>query len=383
MLQKYLKRAEIHSRMENNLFLIVASATCMVSFLGYSAFMFGIYMRFLFRREKDLPYNHEPVSIVIAARNEAANLRKFLPAVLEQDRDLMEVIVVDDGSTDDTARVLYELSKIYPFLKTIRIPHPAGKKQALIRGIEAARYDLLLFTDADCRPASKRWASEMASRFTPGIELVLGYGGYFVRQGILNRLIQLDTALIAARYGGFASWGMPYMGVGRNMAYRKSLWVKTGGFASHADLPYGDDDLFVMEAALSTNTALCFDPAAFTHSVPAAGFPGWFRQKTRHLHAGKRYKKGLSLLLVSEFVFEGLFWISGLCLALAGAGIWFLFLLTFYFLYKSFIYGGLYKVLQIHTKWNFLPILSVILLLALFLMGINATFVKNVTWKRE
>ena len=369
--------------MEHNIFLLVVSIAYMASFLGYSAFVFGIYMRFVIRREKDLPYNHEPISIIIAARNEAENLRQFLPSVLSQDRDVMEVIVVNDGSTDETAKVLYEFAEQFPVLRVIHMEKPMGKKQALAHAIQSARYDLLLFTDADCKPSSVRWASEMASRFTEGIEIVLGYGGYEKRKGWLNKLIQLDTAMIAARYAGFAIWGKPYMGVGRNLAYRKSLWDKIGGFSSHADLPYGDDDLFIMEAANKKNTAICFDSIAFTYSVPKESIKEWFTQKTRHLHAGKRYKKSTAWMLGSEFLFEALFWISGLVLCMLGGGIWFVFLLTFYFLYKLFIVHGIFKVLTVRLSIVFLPILSVVLLFALFLIGINAIFARQVKWKQE
>lgn len=369
--------------MENNMFLLVASIVCLVSFMLYSAFTFGIYMRFLFRRERDMPYNHEPISIIIAVKNEEKNLREFLPFVLEQDREIMQVIVVNDGSTDHTAKVLYELSEQYSMLKVIHIEKSVGKKQALSKGIEAAEYDLLLFTDADCKPASRQWAAEMASNFTEGVEIVLGYGAYSVQKGWLNKLIQLDTAIIAARYAGFAMWGKPYMGVGRNLAYRKSLWQQVEGFSAHADLPYGDDDLFVMQAARGSNTRLCFHPNAFTYSVPKENLKDWIQQKTRHLHAGKRYKKSFSVLLASEVISEILFWITGISLLVMGGGIWFLFLLTFYLLYKIFTLHNIYKLLNINTRFNFLPILSVVLLLALFLIGINAIFAKQVTWKES
>lgn len=371
------------SRMENNLFPIVAAAVCMTGFLVYSAYLFGLYMRFVFYRDSDRPYNHEPVSIIIAARNEAANLEAFLPSVLQQDRDTMEVIVVNDGSSDATADVLARYAARYPFLKILSTEKPVGKKRALTLAIQQARYELLLFTDADCKPASPRWASEMLSQFRPGIDLVLGYGGYEVRKGLLNRFVQLDTALIAARYAGFCLWGKPYMGVGRNLAYRKSLWLANNGFAAHDDLPYGDDDLFVMQASRKNNTALCFDPMAFTVSVPPGNFAGWFRQKTRHLHAGKRYGIGTSLLLGAEPVSELLFWMGGIALLAYGWGLWFLFLASFYLLYKGYLFRAIYKKLKINTKWNFLSILSVGLSLALFLMGINAIFAKTVTWKRE
>lgn len=369
--------------MDNKLVLLIVSVLSMGSFLGVTVYIFGVYMRFVLRREKDLPYNHEPISIIIAARNELHNLQKHLPVVLNQDRDLFEVIVVDDASTDGSSNYLRKLSGEHPVLKIIHIPESSGKKQALKAGIEAAQYDLLLFTDADCQPASKRWASEMASRFTPAIEIVLGYGAYEAKPGLLNALIQTDTALIAARYAGFALWKRAYMGVGRNLAYRKSCWLRNSGFQSHSDLPYGDDDLFVGMAANKTNTALCFDPNAFTYSVAPQTFLAWVQQKKRHLHAGIRYKKSTWLLLAGESFAELLFWFSGWVLVLTGAGIWFGFLLSFYLLYKVLILGGIFKLLKIKTNSILAVALSVFLFFALFLIGINTIFVKQVSWNKK
>lgn len=366
-----------------NSLLYPAMAVCMFSFLGYSGYLFGIYVRFLFRKEKDLPYNHEPLSIIIAARNEADNLQKFLPAVLQQERDRFEVIVVNDGSVDSTREVLNRFVEDFPSLRVIHSDKPLGKKRALTAGIREARYDLLLFTDADCVPASRRWAAGMASHFTDGIEIVLGYGAYKTAPGLLNRIVQTDTALIAARYAGFTLWKKPLMGVGRNLAYRKSLWEKHSGFSADEDIPYGDDDLFIMRAANADNTALCFHPAAYTYSVPPQTWRAWFNQKIRHLKAGVRYPKSNLFLLSAEPVFEGLFWLSGLMMLPAGGGIWFLFFLSFYWVYKTLILRNIYNTLNIKTGKLFITPVSIILLFALFFIGINATFAKSVSWKEK
>lgn len=92
----------------------------------------------------------------------------------------------------------------------------------------------------------------------------MGYGAYEKSNGFLNKLIRFDTVWIAVQYFGFALMKKPYMGVGRNLAYRKSLFQNVGGFKTHLDLASGDDDLFISDAANEHNTQICIDP---THSL--------------------------------------------------------------------------------------------------------------------
>src|SRR5690606_33347934 len=106
-----------------------------------------------------------PVSVVIAARNEAANLEKNLPRILSQDHPDFEVIVANDCSYDRTEEVLKELQQGNPRLRIVSIPendkYRHGKKFALTMGIKAASHDTLLFTDADCYPLSPNWIRSM------------------------------------------------------------------------------------------------------------------------------------------------------------------------------------------------------------------------------
>ena len=140
----------------------------------------------------------------------------------------------------------------------------------------------------------------MASNFTEGIEVVLGYGGYMAEKGLLNKLIRLDTLTIAMNYFGWALARKPYMGVGRNLAYKKSLFFKNKGFANHAGINSGDDDLFIMEVATPNNTAVEYRPQAHTLSVPRKRYSTWLRQKRRHLSTSKFYKGSLKTLLALE-----------------------------------------------------------------------------------
>ena len=174
---------------------------------------------------------------------------KFLPSVLEQEYPDYEVIVVNDCSEDNSYDVLGILLEKYPNLKISTINKDPkfthNKKFAQFIGIKAAKNELLLFTDADCKPVSNRWLEYMTSHFDEKTNFVLGYGGFFSKGGLLNKYIRYDCMFIAMQYLGMALRGVPYMGVGRNLAYRRSVFFRNKGFGSHNHIVSGDDDLMV------------------------------------------------------------------------------------------------------------------------------------------
>ena len=252
-----------------------------------------LFFRIAFYKKRVHTKKH-PISVIICARNEAENLRNNLTSVLEQKHKDYEVIVVNDCSTDETDEVIGEYISKYKQLRTTTITPDKkfthGKKLALTVGIKAARNEWLVFTDADCQISSDQWLNRMQENFTNNTDIVLGYGGYMRRKGLLNTYIRYDTLMIALHYLNFALKGMPYMGVGRNLAYRKSLFFKNKGFASHYGILSGDDDLFVNETANKSNTTIEISPGSFTYSVPKQTWSSWVKQKKRHFSTAKRYK---------------------------------------------------------------------------------------------
>lgn len=246
----------------------------------------------------------QPVSIIICARNEAENLRNFLPAVLEQDYPDYEVIVVNDCSEDNSYDTLGKYLMQYPHLKISTVNKDPifshNKKFAQFIGIKAAKNEILLFTDADCKPESDKWLEEMTSHFDDKITFVLGYGGYFKEKGLLNKYIRYDNMTIAIQYLGMAIRGIPYMGVGRNMAYRRSVFFANKGYGAHNHLISGDDDLFVNSNASGSNTRVEFKNGTHTRSVPCSGFNEWVMQKKRHLTTAPYYKLRDKILLITE-----------------------------------------------------------------------------------
>lgn len=242
-----------------------------------------------------------PVSVIIAARNEEDNLSKHLSFILEQDYPKFEVIVINHQSSDDTKYILKAFEEKYKHLRVIEIGKNIhtkySKKIPLTLGVKGAKYKHLVFTDADCKPASNQWLKLLAGKFNAQVEFVLGYGPYKTEPGFLNQLIRFDTAFIASNYFAFALSKIPYMGVGRNMAYDKTIFEKTHGFKSHYSLLSGDDDLFVQEAELKNNYAIQIHPDSYCYSEAKNTWQSWVSQKQRHITTSSRYKVFHKLLL--------------------------------------------------------------------------------------
>lgn len=263
------------------------------------------------------------ISVIICARNEAANLQKNLESILTQDYPIFEVVVVDDCSTDQTAFILEILAKQYHHLKIVRVhkKEQLGKKAALTQGIEAAKYDWVLLTDADCFPSSNDWISTMAQQAQQAKgSIVLGYGPYEEKPTWLNRWVQFETIYVAIQYFSFALWRQPYMGVGRNLMYKKALFFNNKGFEKHQHLISGDDDLFINAVATNQNTAICLHPNSFMYSTAPTSWSALYRQKTRHYSSSTAYKlkHKIALGLLST---THLYFYCGLCVFIA-ANVW-------------------------------------------------------------
>lgn len=267
------------------------------------------------KKEKSRSQTH-PVSVIICARDHADQLMRNLLGVLVQKFSTThEVIVVNHNSQDDTQYLLEEFKKTFKDLKIVNLKQDAlgipGKKYPLSVGIKESKFEVLLLTDADCVPASEFWLEKMQEGYDENIEIVLGYGGYHKKKGLLNKLIRFETFHTALQYLSYALAGIPYMGVGRNLSYKKSLFFKNKGFSSLNHLPGGDDDLFINKVANKHNTTVVIDPDAFTYSEPKKKFGEWFNQKKRHYSTAKYYKPLHKFLLgtysVSHFFIYPLF----------------------------------------------------------------------------
>jgi glycosyltransferase involved in cell wall biosynthesis len=350
----------------------------------YYVLIFG---KFSFSKNQNQTPKNIAISVIVCAKNEAKNLKKFLPSILQQDYPNFEVVLINDRSTDKTLKVMEAFKSDHYNIKIVNIKNIeafwGNKKFALTLGIKAASHNFLLFTDADCQPVSNQWISEMSSHFSNSKSIVLGYGAYQkIKGSLLNKLIRFETLMTATQYFSYAKMGQPYMAVGRNLAYRKELFFEASGFMNHINLKSGDDDLFVNQIASEKNTAICFSKESFTESIPEKKFRTWINQKRRHISTAKHYKFRHKALLALFYVSQLLFWVLTAILIIT---------LTFFkivlalvlirFIVQFLSLGLASKKLDEADLIPILPILEVFLISMQFFIFIKNLISKPSHWK--
>ena len=294
--------------------LIILSSILLLLLLIQSVFY--ILPTFALKKSDDKKSNADlpPVSAIIACRNELQNLKSNLQYIVNQKYPQFEIVIADDNSTDGTSNYIAELAKTFPNIKLVENKE-SGKKSALSCGIRTATYEHLIFTDADCRPASEYWVAGMMSQFDAENPLVVGYGELSGKT-FAARFSSYDATLIALQYLGFATLGHSYMAVGRNIAYSRKLWDTMGGFSSHSDIASGDDDLFVRDAARHIRPTVCVSPEAKTISPAKETFGKLLRQKSRHVSTSERYSPIDKFLSGGEILSRTLFFAMAIAVLL-------------------------------------------------------------------
>lgn len=273
----------------------------------------------------DVPEPEFPLSVIVCFHNEADYLAACLEGILAQDYPAgFEVVLVDDNSTDRSPEIALAYAG---YDDRVRVVHPGptrpGKKDALAHGIEKARYECLVLTDADCTPASQNWLRYLASGLYGRHDLSIGVSPYRTSTAApwLSAWQQFEAFYVSLKYLSFARLGSPYMGVGRNLAYTKGFYARAGGFTGHADLPSGDDDLLVSAGAQPWSTSTVTNPAAWVWSRPHGSFQQYLHQRARHQTTGARYPREIGLLLGLLAFSHGLFFLLGLWLLFVQPGL--------------------------------------------------------------
>ncbi len=357
-----------------------------VSFVIQLVYYSAVYIRVLFNKKNGKVENFEPLTVIISARNEAENLRKFLPEILNQDYPDFEVLVINDNSEDDTSVVLNEFQLKYKNLKVLEgeknISKSGNKKKALTKAIAEAKNNLLVFTDADCYPVSNLWLKQIASAYSESVEIVIGYGAYEKRKGFLNHIIRFETLFAALQYLSFADLGFPYMAVGRNLSYKKTLFEKSGGFSSHKNILSGDDDLFINEAAKSKNTKILTDFESKTVSIPKQTFKEYVLQKKRHFTSGFKYRLRNKFIIGIEILTRFIFYLFFIVLSVKGdAGG----LVISLFIIRLFVSITIIKMYAMKMKEPnilfFIPIFDILIPVLNLIIFTGTVFDKKILWK--
>jgi glycosyltransferase involved in cell wall biosynthesis len=315
-------------------------------------------------------FREYPISLIISAKNESDNLKLFIPHIISQNYSDFELILVNDNSTDNTLKVMQSLKRQYSniditIINIISENFKGNKKIALTKAIHQAKNNYLVFTDADCKPTSQNWLKTIASKINNEKTIFLGYGAYRkINWSWLNKLIRFETLLTAIQYFSYAKIGIPYMGVGRNIAYKKSVFNDAKGFIAHQHIKSGDDDLFINQVANAKNTTYSLSNDSFTVSEPHTNFLGWFHQKRRHITTSNHYKPIHQFLLVLFYLSQILFWFLSIFLLINAYLINFVLLLFFIRIGLQYITYGIssYKLKETDLI-IFIPFLELFLII--------------------
>lgn len=324
--------------------------------------------------------SQEPVSVIVACGRISDPILNLLDNLFAQRYPVYEVIVILNGEALVHESALAAYAAQEPRLRVLK-RSDSGKKDALTIGIQSALHDILLFTDADCRPASPFWIREMAAALSGPYAGVLGYSPVTAARGWLNMLARFDHFLVGVQYLGAAAWGRPYMGVGRNMAYRRRIFGEVGGYEAHQHLASGDDDLLIQAAARCYRFQVQWHPEAFVYTEPPTDLWAMLRRKARHFTTAPKYRPLPFVLLQAHFWGRAGVWTSPFLLTAAGvpAPASFFFII-FYVVSALWIWKPLStklceKRLWFHTLWCD-PVLTFVWLAA----GILSFFRRNRQW---
>lgn len=345
------------------------------------------FLRFSLRKQKQTSSGQiQPVSVIVYAKNEEENLRRFLPIILNQEHPEFEVILINDASNDDTYEIMEDFAQIDSRIKIVNVLNNeafwGNKKYALTLGIKKAAHSFLLFTAADCVPTSDKWITQMSACLQDGKSIILGHSGYFKKKGnILNKFIRFENLLTAVQYFSSALWNKPHMGSSTNLAYTSKEFYNRNGFATHLHIRGGAHDLFVNEAANGNNTTACFTRNSLVRGVAPSNFKSWLNQKKHDASVARHYKVlhrvSMGLFQLSQLLFwlfffillTGPFWIIAIAL-LVGRLI----------LQGLVYYGSAKKLGETDLLWLF-PFLEIFLVCTQISIFTSTFISKHQHWK--
>jgi len=359
-----------------NIFEIVVMGILSFLFLILTGLVLGFYLRpiriYKKGKKNQIAEHLPPVSVIVYAKNESRNLQKHLPFLLEQHYSNYEVIVINDGSTDESEDMLSALESQYNNLYHTFIPQESRylsrKKLALTVGIKAAKHDILLFIEANCRPTSPNWITQMVQSYSRiGTDIVLGFCAYKKANSLFHKLISYDNLLTGVQYLSAALGGRPFKGNGRNLSYRKELFFKHKGFSGSLNLHAGDDDLFINTHATGKNTEVEYSPESITEMEPIERFAVWKEIKVSRAATQHHYRIGSLFLYRFEALLYFLFMVTilfaiangitgNLLLPAVAVGGYLV-----YYLIKGIVFNKSAKMLQQKSLGLSLPLLDILL----------------------
>ena len=308
----------------------------------------GIFSKVAFykkNRRPKLDEELEPVSVVLCARDAYEYLTELIPVLINQDYPDFEIVVVNDCSDDETEEYLKDLERRETRVKPVQLKQHLnffnGKKFPLSMGIKSAKNDLIVFTDCNCMPVNDQWLRSIVNCYNNHTEIVIGYSPYFQKKSSMNRIIRFDALQNGLLYLSAALNHHPYMGVGKNLSYRKELFYRNKGFISHYTTTVGEDDLFISQVATKKNTEVLIDAENTILTTPTSSFKLWMRQKSSRYSTVSKYSTSARLSLSLFYISQFLFYVSFIALLflppafnIVNGGAFYIPILAFFFLLR-------------------------------------------------
>ncbi len=307
---------------------IFALLTCL--FIGILVYLYAIYNR-IYRYHKQVicgkvNYTEQlpSVSVIVYAHaDDSEGLCNLLPSLLTQQYPDYEVIIVNDGAVDGTNNVVSHYESEYSNLYQTYIPNTvynvSRKKLGITLGIKAAKKDIIIVTEANCRPQSDKWLHTIARNFVEGIDIVLGYTHMVDSSNKRNNYYYtFDRMVFALRFLAYAVLHRPYMGMGSNMAYRKAAFFANKGFSATLNLQFGDDDLFINEIATRQNTRIEISPESIVESHNNDSMTAWEELRMRYRFTSKYLHTSSQQVFAIETILHLLFWATSIISVIIG-----------------------------------------------------------------
>ena len=366
-----------------NYLLYIFIALLCLQFIYYV----GVFGQFSFTKKQTTIQKKLSVSVIICAKNEVENIKKYFPLLMDQNHHDYEIVLIDDASIDESLELFEGYEKKYPNIKLVKVQNNeafwANKKYAVTLGIKAATKDYLVFTNADCYPNSKEWLNQMTSQFSTDKTIVLGYGGYAkIKNSPLNLFIRFDSVMTAIHYMSWAKISKPYMGIGRNLAYKKSIFFDNRGFMDHMNVRSGEDLLFINQAATKANTAIMYESNSFTYTASQINFKEWLIKKKTQIKTTKLFKSfdkfQMNVFLFTQIMF---FMLAAILLSFEFQMliVWSLVIFRYTFCWISIGFGA--KKFKEKDIIYFFPILEIFHMVSQIYIYTTTLFTKPTQWK--
>ena len=277
---------------------------------GFYVLFTGLLCLGLFRFAKHIPFSNLLVSIIIPAKNEEKNILSCLNALAQQTypHNKTEIILVNDCSTDQTVTQAL-LSKL-PNLKIITADqqiHICPKKNAIHQGILASSGEIILTTDADCRPEPD-WITTTIQCFTPLVGMVLGYAPLLPDGNRFTLLLSLQSLVVAALSAGSAGIGFPLTCSGRNLAYRRKAYDAVNGFDGVGHI-IGGDDVYLMNKIAKTHYKTVFNLAPRSRVPSHVHTDRQFNRQLRYQSKSLHYGPSVLLPALAVYIFHLIFFL--------------------------------------------------------------------------